>query len=73
MEVLVKRAFTRLLAARVALPLFFLATAGSATWWEAWFYCALILVPMTLFVIWMAPRDPAFFERRFRLKEKEQS
>jgi len=73
MEILVKKAFTRVLAAWVVLPLFFLATAGSPKWWEAWVYCALILVPMTLFVVWMAPRDTAFFERRFRMKEKEQA
>jgi len=73
MEIMVKKALTRVLGAWVALPLFFLATGGSLTWWEAWVCCGVILVPMTVFVIWMAPRDPAFFERRFTLKEKQQA
>lgn len=69
----VTKAVRALLAAWVVLPLFFLVTGGTLAWWEAWVYCALILIPMTLFVSWMAPRDPAFFERRFKIKEKEQA
>jgi protein-S-isoprenylcysteine O-methyltransferase Ste14 len=70
---LVKKAVTRVLAAWIVLPLLFLATGGTLKWWEAWVYCVLILVPMTSFAIWIARRDPAFFERRFKVKEKEQA
>jgi len=73
MEILVKKAVTRVLAAWIVLPLLFLATGGTPKWWEAWVYCVLILVPMTFFAIWIARRDPAFFERRFKVKEKEQA
>ncbi|MBN1944877.1 MAG: isoprenylcysteine carboxylmethyltransferase family protein [Bradymonadales bacterium] len=68
-----KRPVTKLVAVWIILPLFFLATGGTLDWWEAWVYCALLLVPMTWFAVWMARRDPSFFERRFKLKEKEQA
>jgi protein-S-isoprenylcysteine O-methyltransferase Ste14 len=71
MENLPMKVVIRLLAAWILLPLWFLATGGTLQWWEAWVYCVVILVPMTLFVIWTARRDPAFFERRFKVKEKE--
>ncbi|MBN1851428.1 MAG: isoprenylcysteine carboxylmethyltransferase family protein [Pirellulales bacterium] len=68
-----RKAVIRVSAAWIALPLFFLATGGAWSWWQAWTYCALLLVPMTCFVIWMARRDPAFFERRFKMQEKERT
>jgi protein-S-isoprenylcysteine O-methyltransferase Ste14 len=67
-----KKAAIRVSAAWIVLPLFFLATGGRLSWWEAWVYSAILLVPMTLFVLRMAKLDPAFFERRFRMREKEQ-
>lgn len=66
-----RKGLIRLLAAWIVLPLFFLLTGGSLSWWQAWVYCALLLVPMTFFVAWMARRDPAFFDRRFKMKEEE--
>jgi protein-S-isoprenylcysteine O-methyltransferase Ste14 len=57
----------------VLTPLFFLVTGGSLGWWEAWLYCVLLLVPMTLFVARMARIDPEFLERRFTMKEKERT
>jgi len=44
----------------VLLPLFFLISGGSLVWWEAWVYCALLLVPMTFFVARLARTDPDF-------------
>jgi protein-S-isoprenylcysteine O-methyltransferase Ste14 len=61
----------RTLAAWVLLPLFFVATGGSLRWWEAWIYCALLLIPMTVFLLAVARRDPEFLARRFQMKEKE--
>ena len=55
----------------VGLPLFFLGAGGSLGWWQAWVYCALLLVPMTAFVTWMVRHDPVFLARRFTLREKE--
>lgn len=61
----------RAVAAWILLPLFFLATGGSLRWWEAWTYCAILLVPMTVFLVRVARRDPDFLARRFQMKEKE--
>ena len=57
----------------VFLPLFFLVTGGSLDWWEAWVYCFLILVPMTVFAVHWVRTDPEALERRFRMKEKERT
>jgi protein-S-isoprenylcysteine O-methyltransferase Ste14 len=64
-------AVVKVMAAWILLPLFFLVTGGSLAWWEAWVYCAVVLVPMTLFVIRMARRDPEFIARRTKRREKE--
>jgi protein-S-isoprenylcysteine O-methyltransferase Ste14 len=64
-------ATARIVAAWIILPLFFLATGGSLAWWEAWVYCAFVLGPATLFVAWMAKRDPEFISRRTTMQEKE--
>ena len=61
----------RILAVWIVLPLFLLATGGSFLWWQAWTYCALLLVPMTFFFTWKVRQDPSFIERRLKMKEKE--
>lgn len=63
----------KLVAAWIVLPLFFLVTGGSLAWWEAWVYCATLLVPMTLFGLHMQRHDPGFLERRVKLEEKERA
>ena len=68
-----KRAATKVVAAWIILPLFFLVTGGSLRWWEAWIYCAVLLGPMTIFIIHMIRHDPEFIARRFKLREKEQT
>lgn len=69
----VGKAVARLAAAWILMPALLLATGGSLWWWEAWIYCALLLVPMTAFVLWAAVRDPEFIERRLRMREKERA
>jgi protein-S-isoprenylcysteine O-methyltransferase Ste14 len=66
-----RKGVIRLSAAWIVMPLFFFVTGGSLLWWQAWVYCALLLVPMTFFVIWMARRDPSFFDRRFKMREND--
>ena len=61
----------RILAVWIVLPLFLLATGGSLLWWQAWTYCAFLLVPMTFFFTWKVRQDPSFIERRIKMKEKE--
>jgi protein-S-isoprenylcysteine O-methyltransferase Ste14 len=60
-------------AAWVSLPLFFLATGGSLVWWEAWVYSAVLLVPMTVFLIHMTRHDPQFLARRLEVREKQRT
>ncbi len=55
----------------ISLPLFFLVTGRSLEWWEAWIWCAILLVPMTIFGVWMVRKDPDFIARRFKMREKE--
>ena len=64
---------TKLIAAWVLLPLFFLATGGSFAWWEAWVYCVILLAPMTVFLVYIARHDPEFIARRTKLREKERT
>jgi len=67
------RIVLKLVAAWMLLPLFFLVVGGSLAWWQAWVYCAILLVPMTVFAISMARSDPGFFDRRFKVREKEKA
>lgn len=63
----------KVIATWVLLPLFFLATGGAFEWWEAWVYCVTLLLPMTIFLVYMARTDPEFIARRTKLREKEQA
>jgi len=68
-----RAAAVKVVAAWIALPLSLLSTGGSSAWWEAWVYCAVVLVPMTIFVAYVTKRDPEFIARRTRLREKERT
>ena len=68
-----RRVIIRFGLAWVFLPLFFLLTGGSLGWWEAWTYCAVLLVPMAIFVLRMLRKDPDFLESRLKLREKERT
>lgn len=45
--------------------------AGSLSFWEAWFYCGIVFIPMFFVMIYFLIKDPAFIERRLNFKEKE--
>jgi protein-S-isoprenylcysteine O-methyltransferase Ste14 len=68
-----KSAAVKVAAAWILLPLFFLATGGDLAWWNAWAYCAILLVPMTAFIVHMARHDPDFIVRRSTMREKERT
>lgn len=68
-----RRVLVRFGLAWVFLPLFFLLTGGSLGWWQAWAYCAVLLAPMTVFVLRMLRTDPEFLERRLTMREKERT
>ncbi|MGE5361647.1 MAG: methyltransferase family protein [Bacteroidales bacterium] len=69
----VRGAAIKVAAAWILLPLFFLATGGDPAWWQAWAYCAVVLVPMTVFVVHMVRHDPAFITRRSAMRERERA
>jgi hypothetical protein len=68
-----RAAAVKVVAAWILLPLCFLATGGDLAWWNAWAYCAILLVPMTAFVVYMARHDPEFIVRRSTMREKERT
>jgi protein-S-isoprenylcysteine O-methyltransferase Ste14 len=55
----------------VLLPASFLIMGRSLGWWQAWVWCAVLLVPMTVFGVWKARTDPDFIDRRLKMREKE--
>jgi protein-S-isoprenylcysteine O-methyltransferase Ste14 len=55
----------------VLLPAYFLITGRSLDWWQAWVWCAVLLVPMTVFGLWKARTDLDFIGRRLQMREKE--
>jgi protein-S-isoprenylcysteine O-methyltransferase Ste14 len=63
----------RLVGVWLVLPALFWATGGSLRWWHAWAYCAVVLVPMTVFVLHALRVDPEFLESRLKLREKERT
>ncbi|MFH1247325.1 MAG: isoprenylcysteine carboxylmethyltransferase family protein [Candidatus Micrarchaeota archaeon] len=60
----------RFVLAAIVLGLFFFLTAGTINYWQAWLYCAVILIPVIFVVAYFLKNDPAFLERRMRMKEK---
>lgn len=68
---LMKQVATRLIAAWILFPAFLLGTGGTLWWWQAWVYCALLLLPMTVFALWMSRRDPESLERRMKVQERD--
>jgi len=63
--------FTRFLGGFIVIGLMLFLSAGTFDYWEAWLYCAIIMVPMLFVGSYLLKKDPALLERRMRLKEKE--
>jgi protein-S-isoprenylcysteine O-methyltransferase Ste14 len=51
--------------------LLFFLPAGSFRYWEAWVFSVVFFIPMFLTMTYLAKKDPALLERRFKLKEKD--
>lgn len=45
--------------------------AGSLAYWQAWVFCAIMILSAALIVAYFYKRSPEFLERRMRYKEKE--
>lgn len=73
MNAVTRQALVALIGSWVLLPASFLMMGRSLDWWEAWAWCAVILVPMTIFGFWMVRTDPDFVARRMKMREKERA
>jgi hypothetical protein len=51
--------------------LIFFVPAGTPDYWEAWVYCAVLLVPFLFVLTYLTRKDPELLARRIRLREKE--
>lgn len=63
--------FTRLLLFIPVMGLMFFLPAGTLRYWEAWVYMGILLIPMLFVMNYFLKHDPAFLERRMRMKEKQ--
>ncbi|MDD1680492.1 MAG: isoprenylcysteine carboxylmethyltransferase family protein [Methanoregula sp.] len=55
----------------VVLLLFLFVPAGTFDYWEAWAYCAVILIPYLVVLATLLKKNPELLVRRLRLSEKE--
>lgn len=55
------------------LVLIIFISAGSFSFWPGWAYLAVILIPFAFAVSYFLNCDPAFLERRMRIREKEKT
>jgi protein-S-isoprenylcysteine O-methyltransferase Ste14 len=58
-------------ATLLVLGLLFFVPAGTLDYWEAWVYCAALLIPFLIVVTYLLRNDPELLARRIRLNEKE--
>jgi protein-S-isoprenylcysteine O-methyltransferase Ste14 len=61
----------RFIMAIVFLAVIFFIPAGTIFYWEAWVYCAMLLIPMLFFLIYLLNKSPETLMRRMKTKEKE--
>ena len=55
----------------IALGLIFFVPAGTLAYWEAWVYCAVLLVPFLFVLTYLLRNDPELLRRRIRFNERE--
>ena len=55
----------------LGLGLIFFVPAGTLDYWEAWVYCAVLLIPFLFVLNYLLRKDPELLARRMRLNEKE--
>ncbi len=53
------------------LGLLFFVPAGTLDYWEAWVYCAVLLIPFLVVLTYLLIYDPELLARRMRTREKE--
>jgi protein-S-isoprenylcysteine O-methyltransferase Ste14 len=72
MPELKKLVILRFIMAPIFMGLMLFLPAGSLDYWQAWIYCGVLIIPMSLVVFYFIKKDPELLERRMRLKEKEE-
>lgn len=45
--------------------------AGTANFWQAWIYCAVLFIPLVFIISYFLKNNPEFLQRRMQFKEKE--
>lgn len=45
--------------------------AGTLNYWQAWLYLAVLIIPFFFVALYFIVTDPAFLERRLKMREKE--
>src|SRR5512135_2658354 len=66
-----KRIAVLMVSVPVLLGVTLFVPAGTLRYWQAWAFLAVLLVPMSSFVLYYLGRDPQLLERRLRTKETE--
>lgn len=72
-KVLIRAIVFRVLAMVAFLVLIIFIPAGSFLFWPGWAYLAVVLIPFAFAINYFLKRDPAFLERRMRMREKEKT
>ena len=67
-----KQVILRFIMAPIFMGLMLFLPAGSLYYWQAWIYCAVLLIPVSFVVFYFLKHDPELLERRMRMKEKEE-
>ncbi|MCX6778291.1 MAG: isoprenylcysteine carboxylmethyltransferase family protein [Candidatus Micrarchaeota archaeon] len=66
-----KKIIVRFAAAPIAMALLLFLPAGTFDYWQAWVFCAVLFIPMTLLIAYFLKTDPELLARRIKMKEKE--
>lgn len=61
----------RIVAAVVVFGAFFFLPAGTVRYWQAWVYMAVLLIPMSIFALYLLRTNPALLTRRMKMREAE--
>lgn len=68
---LLKTVFLRFGLGLVALAAIFFIPAGTLSYWQAWAWMGVLIIPMFGILIYLMRNDPALLERRMRTRETE--
>lgn len=58
-------------AVLLVLGLVLFVPAGTLDYWEAWVYCAVLVIPFAFVATWLLNNNPELLARRIRFREKE--